>query len=212
MIQLFIFDLGKVLLDFDFDIAIRRLQKVQSPDRNKIYDLFCNSPLAKNWDKGIISANEFFGMIQKELNLKIKMDDFKIIWNEIFSEKTEMIQLARHLHRQKKVALLSNTNPWHAEYVKKYYPWILEFDRFVASCDVQLLKPDTEIYSLVLRQLQAEPSETIYIDDIPSNVAGAKKLGIDGLVFKGIHPLIQDLKLRGFDLGHLESLLSSPAA
>jgi putative hydrolase of the HAD superfamily len=194
-----IFDLGKVLLDFDFTIAIRRLQKLQPVDLAKVQNLFCNSSLAKNWDKGLLSSDNFFAVIQKELNLVLPLEKFKIIWNEIFSEKTEMVEFAKNLHKHKKIAILSNTNPWHAAYVRQHHPWIDEFDHFVASCDVKMLKPDAEIYRLVLKELGASPSETLYIDDLESNVQGAVKAGIQGLVFKGLFQLGKDLKLLGIE-------------
>lgn len=195
MIKFFIFDLGKVLIDFDFKFAVQKLRKSGSIDWKKIPALFRNSSLSEKWDKGLLSSQEFYDAIQKELRLSIQMSEFISIWNDIFTEKREMIELARFLNRKNKVFILSNTNPWHADHIRNNYQWIKEFE-FIASCDVKLLKPDPEIYRLTLKKAGHEPSETIYVDDIKEYADSARTLGIDAILFKSTRQLLRELKKR----------------
>jgi putative hydrolase of the HAD superfamily len=194
MIKLFIFDLGKVLVDFDFSIAIERLQKRTPINPLKIYSLFRNSDLAHHWDKGLISEEVFFQTIQSELQLPLKLEEFKSIWNEIFTEKKEMVELSCSIAKKNKTVILSNTNIWHAEYLKSHYSWMNQFDAFIASCDVQLLKPDPAIYHLVLKKYGVSPSEAVYIDDVAEFVSAAKKIGIQGWVYENCSQIVTQLK------------------
>lgn len=200
MIKLFLFDLGKVLIDFDFKIAIRRLKDFCPVDEEKIHSLFRDSSLAENWDKGDISSEEFFETVQKELNLPMDLNRFKEIWNDIFSEKREVIALAQALKLNYRVAVVSNTNPWHASHVREKFVWMKHWDAFIASCDVHLLKPNPKIFEMAIGRLGVRASETIYVDDIFENVAAAKKLGMEAWIFRSLPELLNALTLSEIEL------------
>lgn len=199
MIKLFLFDLGKVLIDFDFDVAIKKLHSFCPVDVKKVETLFRDSSLAKKWDEGLIPQEEFYEIVRKELNLPLEMEQFIPIWNQIFFEMEDSISLARSLKPNYKVIMLSNTNPWHAEYVRKTFQWIKDFDDFITSCDVHVMKPDPRIFKVALERGKVKPSETIYIDDVPENVESARKLGIDALQFITFKKLLNDLKAKNIE-------------
>jgi putative hydrolase of the HAD superfamily len=201
MTRLVLFDVGKVLIDFDFAIAVRRLRDLFPVNLAKMIAFFRNSPLVENWDRGLVSPEYFFREVRREMNLPIEMERFAGIWNEIFTEKVDVISLALSLKKNYKVVLLSNTNPWHASHLRKNYPWIKLFDAFVASCEVSLLKPDPEIFKLALRKANVEPGEAFYIDDAPENVRAAKKLGIDSHRFRNFEGLMREVKKRRLKCG-----------
>lgn len=200
MTKLILFDLGKVLVDFDFSVAVQRLHKICTFNPLKLYALFRNSDLAYSWDRGGVEPEAFFQTIQKEMKFPISQEQFMPLWNEIFTEKKEMVSLALSLQSRYKVWILSNTNVWHAAYLKEHYPWMGRVDGFVASCDVKMMKPDRKIYELVLEKAGAAAGETVYIDDIPEYVVAARNLGIDGIQFKNYNKLCDELKRRNIPL------------
>ncbi len=204
MIETIIFDLGKVLVDFDFKIAVRRLGDFGLVNPIKVYNLFRNSELAEKWDKGFMASEEFYETIRKELDLKLNMEELIPIWNEIFAENGKMIALALGLAKKKKVFLLSNTNPWHAEHIRKNFKWIHELHGFVASCDVQMMKPDPKIYHHALKKAKAKPQETFYIDDLEENVKAAQALGIEAHQFETYEKLLREMKKLKIDLPPLK--------
>ena len=57
------------------------------------------------------------------------------------------------------------------------------FDGAIFSCDYQMVKPDKEFYSLLLNKYSLDPKETIFIDDLESNLDGARKVGLDTYLF-----------------------------
>lgn len=195
-IKLVIFDLGRVLVDFDFMIAIHRLRSICALDLLKVHQLFSGSPLSEQWDKGLIAPPDFYRKVRKELSLPLTEQEFMSVWNEIFTEKHEMIQMARQLIARRQVYILSNTNRWHVDYLRAKYPWLSEFHKFIASCDVRLMKPDPEIYRLVLSRAGVEPQEAFYVDDISSYVRAAKKIGIDAVLFKNAKQFAAELDAR----------------
>ena len=199
-VKLFIFDLGKVLIDFDFSIAIQRLENFGKVDPSKVQGLFRTSSLSKKWDAGLMNGDEFFKTVRDELELTIPIGQFLPIWNEIFTENKETIRLAEILNQSSRVLILSNTNPWHAEYIRENFPWIHHFYDFIASCDVHLLKPDPEIFKLALKRGNANPYETLYVDDMEENVRQTKSLGFDSILFTGISTLLPELKKRGIKI------------
>lgn len=83
-----------------------------------------------------------------------------------------------------KTAILSNIGDAVKESIVGTFPWIEGFDVLVWSYEHRLLKPEPAIYQLVLRQLNTEPAETLFIDDVEENIDAARALGIVGLLYK----------------------------
>ena len=196
MIKAVIFDLGRVMIDFDFRIAVERLKKRCPVNMLKLLDFFTARSPAADFDRGVLDEKTFFEMIQEEMNFPISMEEFIVFWNEIFTEKKEMVDLAKSLKGKYKIGILSNTNPWHLRQLKKKHGWVFDFDAFVASCEVKMMKPDPEIYKLILGKLGARPEETFYVDDIEENVAAAKNLGMDAVRFRDYESFFEEAKKR----------------
>lgn len=196
MIKAVIFDLGRVLIDFDFKIAVERLKKRTPVDMIKLLTFFSAHSPAVDFDRGVIQENDFFSAIQKEMNLPVSMEEFIGFWNGIFTENREMMELAKSLKGKYKIGILSNTNPWHVRHLRAKHGWVFDFDAFVGSCEVKLMKPDPEIYKLILRKLGVKPEESFYVDDIAENVAAAKKAGMDAVRFKDYESFFEEAKKR----------------
>jgi putative hydrolase of the HAD superfamily len=201
MIKLVIFDLGNVLLKFDFTVAARRLEKVCSGDPMEVFNVLKDSNLARDWDMGILSPEDFYTGIQRHTGCKLSLEEFLPIWNEIFTEDRGTINLAMEVKKDHKIMILSNTNPWHVAYIRTRYPWVRDFDGIIASCDVRLMKPDRAIYELSLEKAGVRPEESIFIDDLERNVAGAKAAGMGALHFSGHAQLRKDLRSLGILAG-----------
>lgn len=82
-----------------------------------------------------------------------------------------------------KTAILSNMPLPLREHLDRLHAWIHQFDHRVFSCDVRMAKPDPAIYHLVLEGLAVEPSQALFFDDRPDNIAAARSLGIHSVLF-----------------------------
>lgn len=91
-----------------------------------------------------------------------------------------------------KLAIVSNTIPKHAKYLKEIGAFNF-FDVIVLSYEVNLRKPDKEIYQLALKKLNSTPQEVIVVDDEQNYLPTAKELGIKTFLFKSASKLKGDL-------------------
>lgn len=191
-----IFDLGNVLVDFNHMVAAERISKFSDKTGQEIFDLFFDSELTALFEEGKILPPDFFLGVKEKLNLKLEYPDFVPIWNEIFflSERNwGVYNLARSLRKRYKVALLSNINILHFEYLTKTFPLFDVFHQIVTSFESGFRKPHPSIYQKTLQALEVSPEDAFYTDDRADLIEKAAELGIRGHVFTGIKKLHKDL-------------------
>lgn len=194
--QAIIFDLGNVLIDFDHRIAARRIAKFSGHAPEEIFSLFFDSKLTRLFEAGKIPPRKFFLEVKKILRADIKYCEFLPIWNEIFflTEKNrEIYDLAKFLRQEYKLALLTNINMLHLEYLKSNFPVFDVFHKILASCELGLAKPNPLIYKKTLEILGLEPEQTLYFDDRPELIESASRLGMPSFVFSSVKQLKKDL-------------------
>lgn len=195
-----IFDLGNVLVDFDHRIASRKVAKFSDRSEEGIYNLIFDSPSTELFEEGKISPEDFFKEVKKKLNLRLSYEEFVPIWNEIFffSEKNlEVCNIARLLKQSYRVALLSNINILHFEYVKETFPILDAFHDIITSFEVGARKPKKEIYQKTLETLGVIAPDAFYTDDRKELIDSAKDLEIRAHVFTSAAQLKKDLRNEG---------------
>ncbi|MDE2312674.1 MAG: HAD-IA family hydrolase, partial [Elusimicrobia bacterium] len=101
-----------------------------------------------------------------------------------FSLERANYALLRQLSRSRRVYLLSNTNALHYEFIRSNYAFPKRVHGALLSYRLGLRKPEPEIYLSALRRAGVEAHEAAFIDDLKENVAGARKLGINGVLYK----------------------------
>lgn len=196
MIEAIIFDLGNVLINFDHRIAAAKISSFTDKGPDEIFNLFFDSELTRLFEEGKISPFKFFSKVKEMLSLGLSFGEFTAIWNDIFflsEENRAVYNLACVLKKQYKVALLSNINILHLEYIKKEFPVLGAFHSIMASCELGIRKPKIEIYQKVLELLEVAAPNAFYTDDRPELIESAKSLGIRGFVFQGAEKLKRDL-------------------
>jgi glucose-1-phosphatase len=198
--EVLLFDLGRVLVDFDHLRAAERMSAFCSKSAAQIYDLFFESPATIDFEAGKITPKDFYLKVKEMLSLELSYDSFEPIWNDIFflsAKNRSVFGLANSLRAGYKIAMLSNINILHYEYLKKNFPVFGIFDKVFLSFQLGRIKPDKEIYHAVVRDLEVSPQEIFYIDDRPELVESAKSLGIKGCVFTDFNHLVSDLRKNG---------------
>ncbi|MCX2837612.1 HAD family phosphatase [Salinimicrobium sp. MT39] len=179
MIKTIIFDFGDVFLNLDKPATARELKKFEISH-------FSEEMLQQNmaYEKGLISSEAFISGYSKSFP-KLTSEVFVKSWNSILIDfpkyRLEFLQQLKEEGKYKLI-LLSNTNHIHIDWVKQHISFFEEFkncfDAFYLSQEINLRKPDQEIYSFVLQQHDLNPEETLFIDDTPENTEAAAKLGI----------------------------------
>lgn len=199
-IKVLLFDLGGVLVDFDHLRSAERVAAFCSKTPRQIYDLFFESGATIAFEAGKITPQDFYLQVKQMLELKLSYASFEPIWNDIFflsAKNRSVFGLVNNLRASYKTAMLSNINILHYEYLKKNFPVFGVFDKVFLSFQLGLIKPDKEIYNLVIQDLGVSPQEIFYTDDRPELVDSAKTLGIRGYVFTNFTKLMSDLQESG---------------
>ncbi len=181
MLKNIVFDLGRVLLDFDHAFSFAEWERLGAKfDRNNFYREF----LIDEYERGDITGEEFLCLLQKSFPPGVGLDVIRTGWTDIFSPITEMIELAGLLRRNHKVFILSNTCDLHWDVVEERYGMSGIVDGAVTSFEARARKPELEIYRFTEKKFGLVPGETVFIDDIEANAHGAVAAG-----WRGIHHL-----------------------
>ena len=198
-IKAILFDLGKVILDFNFEPAFHRLARFTPLGVDAIEDYFWRSGLEVLYDGGKISSLEFYKAVKKVLMHTLSYKQFRNIWNDIFTQKKETISIIKRLSRHYRLVPISNTNAMHYEYARKKYPVLGHFDRCILSFKEKMRKPEKKIYQTAAKACKAKPHEIFYIDDREDLTQAAKELGFKTLTFKN-NPKDLIKEMKGLDI------------
>jgi FMN phosphatase YigB (HAD superfamily) len=175
VIRAFLFDIGNVLLRFDFQRAIERLREKCDPAAGEVLELI--EPIKVEYESGRIDRPMFQQQVREVLKFTGSDPEFVSAWEEIFTEIEPMTAIVRGLRGRYPLYLLSNTSDLHVEYIFRTYPIFECFDGGVYSYAVRAFKPERGIYEAAIAKFGLKPSETLFIDDLEANVAAARELG-----------------------------------
>jgi FMN phosphatase YigB (HAD superfamily) len=175
-INAFLFDIGNVLLHFDFSKALRALaaqSEVHDPE-----DILAQMDRVKiAYEDGTIDRSAFIRGVFDVLRYRGTERDFIAAWEDIFHPNALMVALLERLSLNHPLYLLSNTSDIHRDYVFRRYPFFSRFAAGIYSFEVCASKPGRRIFEIATRQLGLEPARTFFIDDLLPNIETARSLG-----------------------------------
>jgi HAD superfamily hydrolase (TIGR01509 family) len=166
-----VFDLGKVLLDFDFGIAAQRLAPRSRLDPSSFRKALDQSPLLHRYETGELSSVEFFEEVRAAAGYGGTFQEFSEGFSDIFAEISPMIGLQRELNAAGiPTFIFSNTNELATRHIRQAYPFFSGFDGYVLSFEHGVMKPDPRLYEVVERVTGRRGPELIYLDDRAENI------------------------------------------
>jgi putative hydrolase of the HAD superfamily len=170
-----VFDLGKVLLDFDYQIAAQSFAKACGNGAPCLADLLLRTPLLLDYETGRLTTQVFFDTVCSKTGYPGTLREFAKLFGDIFTPIEPMIRLQGELRRRGvPTFVFSNTNELAIEHIRTTYPFFSGFDGYVLSYERGYMKPDTRIYRVVERMCSQQGPDILYIDDRLENVdAGA---------------------------------------
>jgi putative hydrolase of the HAD superfamily len=193
-----LFDLGKVLVHFDFRRAYRELEPLCGIPVAEIPRRIAATGLVTRLETGLIEPRDFVAEISAALGVQLEYDEFRRIFSGIFGECLIPESLLESLARRYRLVLLSNTNALHFELLREDYAHMLRhFHRLVLSHEVRAMKPDPAIFHAAIEAAECRAEECFYTDDIAQFVDAARTLGIDAVQFESCDQLMRELKARG---------------
>jgi putative hydrolase of the HAD superfamily len=172
-----VFDLGKVLVDFDYSIAARKITARSSKAPEDLHAFFGSSPLLVEYESGRLTREQFFAAVRGAVGFQGGLAEFGRFFAEIFSPIEPMIALHAELRERGLPAyIFSNTNDLAIEHVRRDFPFFNGFDGYIFSYEVGSMKPQTKIYEALEKMSGKRGAEIIYIDDRLENVeAGSSR-------------------------------------
>lgn len=197
-IKALLFDLGKVLINFDFNRAVGPLYSACSVPRQQFEQALWDTDWVRLYEQGEISTHQFHYHLCKAAKLDMELDEFCRIWSSVFLPGLLVSEgLLDALKQRYRLILVSNTNEAHVDFIRSAYCVFDYFDHHVLSCEVGSLKPDTRIFEHAIA-VSGHPAEALFFtDDREENVVAASRLGIHTHQFVSESKLIDALQTAG---------------
>lgn len=193
-----VFDIGNVIVRWS-PLEIARLTFGEANASEQLTKSIFQSETWLNLNKGLISESDAEAHYRQQLQLS----DVECERLFYYIKRTQIllfgsVELVKRIKAAgyKVYALTDNVHEI-VDYLKEEYTFWPLFDGATVSAELGLLKPDAEIYRALLTTYNLEPSETVFIDDMPYNVEGAQAVGITGIQFENSAQCEQELSALG---------------
>ena len=188
-IKTIIFDFGGVITNSPIE-GFKLLEEKHGYDKGIITNINMNNPDNNAWaksERGEIDINTFLDEFEKEaLSIGQKINAKEILQQLYGSLRKNMINKIKLLSNSKKYKLICLTNvlkgvdiftpKQRVEAVKNVMSY---FDIIYESYKLNMRKPEARIYQYILKELNIEPQETVFLDDLGMNLKSARQLGIN---------------------------------
>ena len=177
------FDLGGVIVRTEFQAPRQHLAERFGLEYDGLVKLVFDSETAIQASLGLISEDEHWATVARRLHVPER--ETQTVRDDFFAGDVtdlHLLDFMRGLRKQYKVGLISNAwsdlRPWIAS--KKFED---AFDAMTISAEARVAKPDPRIYRIALEELAVAPAESVFLDDFPENVAGARAVGMQAIRF-----------------------------
>jgi putative hydrolase of the HAD superfamily len=167
-----VFDLGKVLVDFDYGIAARKIAARGKLADIEVKSFLDHSPLLFRFETGALTRRQFFDEVCKGTGFDGSIEEFGSFFADIFWEIPGMTEIHTALQRRSiPTYIFSNTNDLAVEHIRRNFPFFSNFDGYILSYEVGATKPESKIYEALERMAGRRGAEILYLDDRQENIA-----------------------------------------
>jgi len=176
--EVVVFDLGKVLVDFDYSIAARRIASRGRMKLESITPFISQSPLLFHYETGLLTSDQFYGEVCSATGFSGNLDEFCEAFADIFVPIEPMVQLNEALRNHGiPTYIFSNTNELAVRHIRRNFPFFSNFDDYILSYEHGAMKPDAKLYEVVEGKTRRKAGGIVYVDDRPENIAAGAARG-----------------------------------
>lgn len=191
-----IFDYGNVIFEIDFKRAQNALFQLGITDIENFFAHKNHHKIFDDFETSHINAHTFRNEIRTAAhNLNLNDEEINQAWNSLLiGVPANNHQVLLEVSKKYRSFLLSNNNEIHYQWIVSYLEkefginnfehW---FEKAYFSHLMHLRKPHVNIFEQVLAENNLNPKETLFIDDSPQHIEGAKKAGLQTLLMQ-VHP------------------------
>lgn len=199
MIKNYIFDFGGVLYEISQEETYKAfVRKSNAPETiPALKELYAGHSIFDDFEKGMIIASDFRKYLIENYRLNINELEFDEIWNKtLIGMRKDAVKTVNYYKNKGNVALLSNTNEIHYSHFRDECEELFRsFEKLYFSFFLRMSKPGREIFEYVIKENNFNKQETIFIDDSPLNIEGARKAGLKTFFYDVNKPMTQLMEL-----------------
>jgi putative hydrolase of the HAD superfamily len=185
MVKTIVFDFGNVIGFFDYGITTGRLARHSHLSSDDIRRFMYGGELEDAYESGRLNSAEFLRRVREGCGLTCDDTALTAAYVDMFWPNEEVCALVPRLKPRYKLLLGSNTTELHSRhFVRQFAEVFRHFDALVLSHEVGARKPRPEFFRHAERLAGCAAAECLFIDDMPANVAGARALGWQGVVYR----------------------------
>ena len=170
-----LFDIGNVLVTFDFVRSAKRMAERSHLTAQQIHDAI--APLKNPFESGAMPAPEFIFRAMDAIDFQGSAEEFQHMWCDIFAPNEPMALTLATLPRKLPAYLLSNTNAPHLGWLLGQYSIFKHFDGGIYSHEARTMKPESGMYEQAIEKFGLDPAQTFYVDDLIANIQTGRRLG-----------------------------------
>lgn len=167
-----VFDLGKVLVDFDYNLAAQKFSPRGNLSARDIKKFIDHSPWLFRYETGLMTQQEFYDEFRAHTGFLGELDEFTRHFSDIFLPIEAMIAWQEQLRlRGIPTYIFSNTNELAIAHIRAKFPFFNRFTDYIFSYEHGAMKPDVKIYEIVERVTGKWGDSILYLDDRLENIA-----------------------------------------
>lgn len=198
MIKAIIFDIGKVLISFDWQKVLADMG-LSEEEQNIVGNAMFQHPDWAELDRGVMTVEE---VMQRFISHAPQYEDamrqaFFNIYSSVRTYPYSMDWLRGLKEAGYRLYYLSNYGEYPRELSRETLRFTELMDGGIFSYQLKILKPSPWIYLELMKKYNIQPEEAVFIDDSAVNVEGAKTVGLHTILFTSYENTLEELKKLG---------------
>lgn len=199
MIKNIVLDVGRVLVAWQPLETMKELGFTEETVNILSKALF-ESGVWNETDRGVLSDEDFLALaISKAPEYEAQI---RLFWDNIDKAIWQLPYVKTWINAMKKegygVYILSNYGSYTYQKTREVaLNFVEDVDGAIFSYEVQVIKPEPEIFQALFERFGLNPKECVFLDDLPANILGAKQMGMEGIVFMNLEDALKELEKLG---------------
>ncbi len=195
-VKALLFDLGGVVIDYDFNRVFARWADDSRCSLEAIQSRFAFDHFFEAFERGEIEAKDYFDSLRKRLGIDISDRQFEDGWNTVYIGEIEGVdELLAFAGQKLPIYALTNSNAVHKKVWSTRFGKILSRFRTVFnSSDIGSRKPDPDVFHYVADATGVGLHQMVFYDDLVENIAGAQAVGMNTVHVTSISDIEESVK------------------
>ena len=198
-IKLVLFDMDNVLCDYDRGKRVARLAELAGSTDAVVHQAIWDSGFELLGDSGTLDADDYLRGFGERIGYPLSLDEWVEARRRSMQADRAMLEIVGDLRRTVDIAVLTNNTTLVADHIDTLLPELrpLFGSRIYTSAQFKTAKPDPLCYRLCVSELEVEPENVLFVDDLAANVAGARQAGLLAHHYTSVETFKQTLSAHG---------------